>query len=54
MFENEHTFSSRMFASAQLLHNWHEQQPSSQGDFDSSVMGRLNGSGPASDFVFIL
>jgi hypothetical protein len=30
-----------MFASAQLLHNWHEQWPRNQGDLDLSVMGEV-------------
>jgi hypothetical protein len=29
------------FAPAQLLHNWHEQQPSNQGNLDLSVMGEV-------------
>jgi hypothetical protein len=39
MFENEHTSACEytMFARAQLLRNWCEQRPSSQGDLDSSV-----------------
>jgi hypothetical protein len=28
-----------MYAPAPLLHNWHEQLPSNQGDLDLSVMG---------------
>jgi hypothetical protein len=30
-----------MFAPAQLLRNWHEQQPSNKADLDSTVMGSL-------------
>jgi hypothetical protein len=36
MFENA-TCENIMFASAQLLCNWHEQQPSKKDDLDSSV-----------------
>jgi hypothetical protein len=46
-----------MFASAQLLRKWREQQPSNQGYHDWSVMGEvgrlLDGGGPASDLIFV-
>jgi hypothetical protein len=44
MFENVYTRSTRdytTFAHAQLLRNWREQRPSSQGDLDSSVTGEI-------------
>jgi hypothetical protein len=48
-----------MFAPAQLLRNWREQRPSSQGDLISNVTGEvgkvylLHGGRPASDFIFV-
>jgi hypothetical protein len=38
---NTHSACENMFAPTQLLCNWHEQQPSSKGDLDSSVMGEV-------------
>jgi hypothetical protein len=48
-----------VFASAQLLRNWREQRPSSQGDVNSSVTGEagraylLHRGGPSSDIIFV-
>jgi hypothetical protein len=38
MFENKQMFCYTMFAPVELLHNGYEQQPSNQGDHNSSVM----------------
>jgi hypothetical protein len=41
VFENKHTFWSRIDAPAQLLRNWLEQRPSNKGNLDLSARGRL-------------
>jgi hypothetical protein len=46
-----------MFALAWLLRTWREQRPGNQGEYDSSVTGKVGrvcytGGEPASDFIF--
>jgi hypothetical protein len=48
-----------MFTPAQLLHNWHEQQPSNHGDLGSNVTGEARSVyyitvEPASDLISVL
>jgi hypothetical protein len=58
-FESEHTFARKrtVFAFPQLLRNWGEQRPRTEGSLDSGDTGELGrvsyGSGLASDFIFI-